>query len=300
MSNATSTADASDPLAALLDGMDRGIEAHLAWNQRLLRCALLRESPGDDVLRPQAHTLCRFGVWLSGQRHQLDTFDEALVHDIVRAHEQMHDAVRLMCECVLQGGPARPADLQVYEREQSRMVTLLNLLREHVAQARTQHDVLTGLPLRHGLDYSFALRCKDARRAQAELWLAMIDIDHFKSVNDLHGHAVGDVALKQVARRLAACMREADALCRFGGEEFLALFLVREPPGVAPLAARLLDAVSAAPIHAPSGVALNLTVTIGLARVRGEDDLARATERADHALLQGKLHGRNRFVLAPD
>lgn len=300
MRTGLSQTTAPDPLEALLEGIDRGIEAHLAWNQRLLRCALLRESPGDEVLRPQAHTLCRFGVWFSGHRHQLDTFDPALVHDIALAHEHMHEAVRRLCDCVLQDRPALPADLQAYEREQSTMVTLLNRLRECVARAATHHDALTGLPLRHGLDYTFALRSKDARRAQAQLWLAMIDVDHFKSVNDVHGHAVGDVALKHVAQRLGACMREADALFRFGGEEFLALFLVCEPPGVGLLAARLLDAVSAAPLRTATGATLNLTVTIGLARVRPDEDLASATERADHALLQGKVHGRNRFVLAPD
>jgi diguanylate cyclase (GGDEF)-like protein len=295
-----SLANASDPLEALLEGIDRGIEAHLAWNQRLLRCALLRESPGDDVLRPDAHTLCRFGMWFSSHRHQLDTFDAALVQDVAQAHQRMHEAVRRMCECVLQEQPATLVDLQVYEQGQSTMVTLLNHLRELVAKAATHHDVLTGLPLRHGLDYTFDLRSKDARRAQAQLWLAMIDVDRFKSVNDTHGHAVGDVALKHVAQRLGACMREADALFRYGGEEFLALFLVREPPGVELLAARLLDAVSAAPMTTASGATLKLTITIGLARVRVDEELASATERADHALLQGKVHGRNRFALAPD
>jgi diguanylate cyclase (GGDEF)-like protein len=300
MRTAPSSANPSGPLEAMLEGIDRGIEAHLAWNQRLLRCALLHESPGDDMLRPQAHTLCRFGIWFASQRVQLDTFDAPLVQNIAQAHQSMHDAVRRMCEGVLQDQAATLADMQAYEHGQSTMVTLLNHLRELVAKASTHHDVLTGLPLRHGLDYAFVLRRKDARRAQATLWLAMIDVDHFKSVNDVHGHAVGDVALRHVARCLGACMREADALFRYGGEEFLALFLVREPPGVELLAARLLDAVRGAPMTTASGATLRLTVTIGLARVREDEELASATERADRALLQGKVHGRNRFVLAPD
>ena len=89
------------------------------------------------------------------------------------------------------------------------MVTLLNELRERVAEAATHQDLLTGLPLRHGLEYAFGLRRKDARRDQAQLWLAMIDVDHFKAVNDSHGHAVGDVALQHVAPRLVGCLRES-------------------------------------------------------------------------------------------
>jgi diguanylate cyclase (GGDEF)-like protein len=292
--------NAARPLETLLDGIDRGIEAHLAWNQRLMRCALLRESPGDDVLKPQAHTLCRFGVWFATHRQQLDSFDAALVQRIAQSHQSMHDAVRRMCERMLLAQPATPEDLQAYEQGQSAMVTQLNALRELVARASTRHDVLTGLPLRHGLEYAFDLRRKDALRAEAKLWLAMIDVDRFKMVNDTHGHAIGDQALQHVAQHLAACMRASDTLIRFGGEEFLALFVVRNPPGSEILAARLLDAVSSAPLVLASGTALRLTVTIGLARVRADEDLAAATVRADHALLQGKVHGRNRYVLAPD
>ena len=293
----TATRPAPD---SLLEGIDRGIEAHLAWNQRLLRCALLRESPGDDVLRPNAHTLCRFGQWFYRHRAQLDTFDAALVQQIDASHQTMHDAVRRLCGSVLHGSTAAAPDLQAYELAQSEMVARLNKLREHVAEAATHRDLLTGLPLRHGLEYTFALRRNDARRAGAQLWLAMIDVDHFKSVNDTHGHGVGDQALRHLARQLGACMRDTDVLIRFGGEEFLALFLVREPPGVEVLAARALEAVGAAPLALASGVTLRLTVTLGLARVRADDDLISATERADHALLQGKMHGRNRYVLAPD
>ena len=290
----------SQTLEALLEGIDHGIEAHLAWNQRLMRCALLRESPGDEVLRPDAHSLCLFGVWFSRHRHALDAFDELRVERIAQAHERMHAAVRLMCNRVLQGRAATAVDLHAYEQGQSAMVTLLNELRERVSEAATHQDLLTGLPLRHGLEYAFGLRHKDARRGEAQLWLAMIDVDHFKSVNDHHGHAVGDIALQHIARCLEACLRETDALFRFGGEEFLALFLVHEPQGVELLAARVVDAVRAAPLTTASGVTLHLTVTVGLARVRADEALASATERADHAMLLGKAQGRGRFVLAPD
>ncbi len=287
-------------LEALLHGIDHGIEAHLAWNQHLLRCALLHEAPGDDVFRPDSHVRCHFGVWFSNHRSELATFGEALVDRIAGAHQDMHDAVRAMCHRVLQGRPAAAADLQAYEQGQDEMVSLLMALRERVAEAATHQDLLTGLPLRHGLEYAFGLRSRDARRDQAQLWLAMIDVDHFKAVNDSHGHAVGDVALQHVAQRLVACLREADALFRFGGEEFLALFLVDGLQDVESLAVRVLDAVSASPLTTASGVTLRLSVTVGLARVRADEDLASATERADQAMLLGKAQGRGRFVLAPD
>jgi diguanylate cyclase len=290
----------SQTLGALLEGIDHGIEAHLAWNQRLLRCALLRESPGDDVLRPNAHLLCRFGVWLASHRHEVGTFGEELVGRIAQAHQSMHDAVRLMCNQVLQGRPAAAADLHAYGHAQSGMVVLLNELRGKIADAETHRDLLTGLPLRHGLEYAYSLRQKDAQRGAAQLWLAMIDVDHFKSVNDNHGHAVGDIALQHIARCLAGCLRQSDALFRFGGEEFLGLFLVHEKQGAEQLAVRVLDAVRTAPLTISSGVTLHPTVTVGLAWTRPDEDFVTATERADHAMLLGKVRARGTFVLAPD
>ncbi len=302
MSEATSSPCSGEPeaLDALLDGINRGIESHLAWNQRLFRCALLRESPGDDVMHLRAHTLCGFGQWLHSHRAQIESIDTALAGHIAASHQAMHDAVRRMCEQLLLGRAASHDDLLVYEQGQSTMVTMLNTLRERVTLATTRLDVLTGLPLRHSLEHMFELRRKDARRGRAMLWVAMIDVDRFKTVNDTHGHAVGDIALQQIARRLAGCMRETDSLFRYGGEEFLAMLMVREPRGVASLAQRLLDAVNTDPVHLPSGSSLKLSVTIGLAQVGANESLAHATERADHAMLQGKERGRNQFVTATD
>jgi diguanylate cyclase (GGDEF)-like protein len=212
----------------------------------------------------------------------------------------MHDAVRRMCEQLLHGEAAEAVDLQAYQQAQSAMVARLNMLRERIGDATMRHDVLTGLPLRHGMAYAFELLRKDARRSSAQLWLAMIDVDHFKRVNDSHGHAVGDLALQHIARLLASCMRGTDALFRYGGEEFLALLVVRAPRDIQVPASRLIDAVSAAPLTIASGATLHLTATVGLACVRVDEDLLRATERADQALLQGKRQGRNRFVVAPD
>lgn len=284
---------------ALLAGLDRGIEMHLAWTQRLLRCALLHERPDDDMLLEDAHCRCRFGQWLSTHRRQLQAFDATLIERIELAHRQMHDAVRELCEQVLARRPARESQLQSYEQGQSSMIGMLYSLRERIDDAAEQHDVLTGLPLRHNLEHIFQLRRHDAQRLGAQLWVAMIDIDRFKRVNDKHGHAVGDLALQHVARRLSSCMRENDALFRYGGEEFLALLLVGEAHDAQRLAERVLDAVRQAPLELHAGDPLKLSVTIGLSRVGPDDTLTGAVERADLAMLQGKQAGRDRYQISP-
>jgi diguanylate cyclase (GGDEF)-like protein len=283
----------------LIDDIDRGIESHLAWNHRLLRFSLLRGQPGDEILAPHGHQLCQLGLWLARIRNELAAFDPALTQAIFAAHEAMHLAVRQLCLRTLQGQPAELADFDAYEQSQNLMVARLHTLRQLIVEASMQHDVLTGLPLRHGVEHAFRQRHEDALRTQRTLWIAMIDADHFKQVNDTHGHAVGDLALRHLAQCMVASLREQDILLRFGGEEFLAMLLTPPGLGVEVAAQRLLDAVRTKPLPLDSGGTLVLGVTIGLARVQATEPLASAIARADQALLLGKAQGRNRYVLAP-
>jgi len=286
-------------LDALLQGIDSGIQAHLAWNQKLLRCALLRKTPGDDMLRPQAHLHCQFGQWFTRERTHLSEFDSGLVSAIDGAHSRMHDAVRVMCNAVLEGRGADPETLTAYEANQSAMIAGLVELRHRVVQFAMREDPLTGLPLRHGLDNLFDMRRKDAHRNGEQLYLAMVDIDRFKVVNDTYGHPVGDEALKHVAQCLRGALRDTDTLVRWGGEEFLVMLLCADGDGAAVLAERLLRKVRQSPLHLAMGPTLNLSVTIGLAGACSDDDLAHAIYKADQALLQGKAQGRDRLVRCP-
>lgn len=286
-------------LDALLEGIDAGIQAHLAWNQRLLRCSLLRKTPGDDMLRPQPHLHCQFGQWFEQARGRLAEFDARLVADIDAAHSTMHDAVQRMCLAVLRGDAADPEALETYERCQSAMMAGLVEMRHRVVQFALREDPLTGLPLRHGMDNVFELRKKDAQRSGENLYLAMVDIDHFKAVNDTHGHPVGDQALRHVSQCLRDSLRDTDTLIRWGGEEFLVMMLCADGDGAAVLCERLLRAVRQSPLDVRTGPRLHLSITVGLAGVCGGDDLAQAVYRADQALLQGKAQGRDRLVRCP-
>ncbi len=288
----------SDELDALIGGIDAGVQAHLAWNHRLLRCALLRESPGDDMLRPEAHTICRFGVWLARERAALEAFDASLTAAIEDSHAAMHQAVRSLCAHNLRGEAAAPSTLKAYEEGQRAMLARLSELRHAMVHASARNDPLTGLPLRHGMPTAFEHCTKDARREGALLFVAMIDIDRFKSVNDSWGHPVGDAALQHVAACLRATLRDNDPLFRFGGEEFLALLRCPDAAAAQDTARRLLQGLRLAPLTVLPGVVLRLTATIGLAEAGANETFESVVARADHALLQGKLHGRDRHVVA--
>jgi diguanylate cyclase (GGDEF)-like protein len=156
-------------------------------------------------------------------------------------------------------------------------------------------DELTSLRNRRAFEKEFATAFSQAQRHGRPLSLAIVDIDHFKTMNDRHGHAAGDLVLRAVAQILEANTRDADIVARVGGEEF-AVLLPDTPIFDAVSVAEKLRAAIATSIVTISGVDHHVTVSIGVActlhsRIFDPQELYRA---ADAALYRAKEHGRNR------
>ncbi|MBV8536234.1 MAG: GGDEF domain-containing protein [Alphaproteobacteria bacterium] len=158
-------------------------------------------------------------------------------------------------------------------------------------------DKLTGLFNRHGFEARFAQALKDGKRSQKAVSVAMFDIDRFKDINDHFGHVVGDSCIAEVARAARAAVRDADAMCRWGGDEFLVLF---DGVGLAEafkLAEKIGDGVAARPFD-HEGQPIKLTVSVGVAQQRPGEGGDRLIARADAALYDAKSRGRQRVAQA--
>lgn len=156
------------------------------------------------------------------------------------------------------------------------------------------HDQLTNLYNRHFLMDVANQKVARAKRHNYALWVLMIDIDHFKSINDTHGHAVGDEVLKAVAEALVQDNRNEDLAARFGGEEFVVVFDPCEDEDAFNKSVRILDAIESLQ---PKGI--NVTISIGMAKILEKDkDFEDLLKRADLALYEAKNNGRNRIEMA--
>lgn len=161
-------------------------------------------------------------------------------------------------------------------------------------------DYLTGLPNRRTLVEMGLQRFGQARASAASdgFGLAIVDIDHFKRINDEHGHEMGDVALKHVAGRLQSACRGAELPARQGGEEFVVLFENLQLHDAQAAGERLRQAVAQTPFTA-GDLVLPLTVSIGMAMLRADDThFDSLLSRADAALYAAKAAGRNRVEVA--
>ena len=170
---------------------------------------------------------------------------------------------------------------------------------EQIRQLAT-HDDLTGLLNRRAMLDRMQLEQHRSLRSGSPLLIAQLDIDHFKAVNDTHGHAAGDLVLQSFADTVRRNVRDTDVLARWGGEEFVLLLCDTPAADAVTLMERLRQAVQAMQVPVPqSGGPITVTVSIGLARHTPADPLAGTLERADRALYAAKAGGRNRVVPAP-
>ena len=170
---------------------------------------------------------------------------------------------------------------------------------EQIRQLAT-HDDLTGLLNRRAMLDRMQLEQRRSLRSGSPLLIAQLDIDHFKAVNDTHGHAAGDLVLQSFADTVRRNVRDTDVLARWGGEEFVLLLCDTPASDAVTLMERLRQAVQAMQVPvAQGGQPITVTVSIGLARHTPADPLAGTLERADQALYAAKAGGRNRVVPAP-
>lgn len=162
---------------------------------------------------------------------------------------------------------------------------------ERAMEKAANTDFLTGLANRRHFQTVFELEAAQARRHRRPLTLLLVDLDHFKSINDTHGHETGDIVLRQAAQRMVEGTRRQDVVGRIGGEEFALLLPGISEEQAMPLAETLRRALADRPMRS-----IRVTASIGLAQMEPGDDWTSLFARADGRLYAAKSDGRNRTV----
>lgn len=277
--------------------LDEAIDMHIEWTRRAFRCAVLNELPEPTMMHEDAHLLCNFGQWLYSNKDKFEYFNLEKTLQLDSTHQKMHDSIRQIFLHVSTDKRVNSLLLDQFEQSQSELITLLNYFKTKFIANALQYDSLTGLPLRYGLNEKFAYMSKSIQQNHRLFFLALMDIDHFKRVNDTHGHQVGDQALVHIAKLLKATMRETDHLYRFGGEEFLVLFEAESLASAKQFSQRLNQALRDHPLPLKNDKTLQLRMTIGVALVQANETFDDVLERADQALYTGKQAGRDRYIM---
>ncbi|MBI5039738.1 MAG: GGDEF domain-containing protein, partial [Gammaproteobacteria bacterium] len=173
---------------------------------------------------------------------------------------------------------------------------LRNALLYRDALALAQKDALTGICNRAALDESLHAEVNLAGRHRTPLSIVVFDIDHFKSINDRHGHSQGDIAIKAVVESAQHCARSTDMLFRYGGEEFVMILRNTTLNGARLLADRIRRKVEKLECQGKRKP-ITMTVSAGVATLESGETAQKLFERADTALYAAKNSGRNRVCV---
>lgn len=201
--------------------------------------------------------------------------------------------------CDIVQKPFHPAELLARLEVHVRLRRLQAELREKNAtlERLSTTDAVTGLRNRRYVGEFLSLEALRATRYHTPLSVMMLDIDHFKRVNDGHGHRVGDVVLQVIADTLRSTLRATDLAGRYGGEEFLVVLPQTDLAGAETLGERVREAIEATEIEIGAASSLSVTVSIGIAELGDAGGgIESLVERADAALYAAKDAGRNRVA----
>lgn len=172
-------------------------------------------------------------------------------------------------------------------------------LRQRLEELQTMamHDPLTGIANRRFVEINLAARLEELKRYGFDFSILFIDADHFKMINDTHGHAIGDRILKMISATVANSLRSFDIIGRWGGEEFVVLLINPKKEDLFNLADRLRRLIESSTLTLDNGEVLKVTVSIGATAAQKGDTVDALIERADKLMFESKRRGRNRVSL---
>ena len=252
------------PADILLTGIEVGAVTGLEV------CWALKSNPETESI----HTIV---ITASGQERRLEESLDAGADDFIRK-------------------PVNMTELRARLRAASRLVRMQKQFRQ-----LAETDALTGAANRRAFMHCLEMETEQARRHGSAVSVVMIDLDHFKLVNDTHGHAIGDRVLIQTVKAVQKCLRDRDMLGRLGGEEFAVVLHNATLEQAAIAAERIRKAIEAMQICNDSGEVVPVTTSLGVSAAAVENGLDTPESlllAADEALYEAKHSGRNRVVLA--
>ena len=240
-----------------------------------------------------------FGLWFKHKGHPVFNKDPQsdTVVALITACDTAVEALQRS-----RGGDspeARTGLLRQLHSNATQIKQLTQSMFEKMTELESGRDELTHLLNRRFLSTVLRREVALSGRGRKSFSITMVDVDHFKAINDLHGHAAGDLALQSVAAVLLRNLRVSDYAFRYGGEEFLLLLVETDVEKARMIGERIRREIANENVRLPGGESLKLTVSVGVAPHTGHPDYARTLAAADAALYRAKALGRNRVEVSP-
>ncbi|OSQ46839.1 diguanylate cyclase [Thalassospira alkalitolerans] len=285
-------ADAERDILAELDkALSEHISLMLGWCRHLVLPAGKPETSVHD--HTEDHD-CDFGAWYALNRHNR-LIDQPAVHALAATHEQLHASAKRLLDGYDIDGDVDEAEFEMMSLRAESFFAQLRRLERAFRTARSDVDPLTGTYNRQTMLGDLSNERERSVRTDTPTAIALVDLDHFKLVNDTYGHQSGDLVLQSVAGILQSHVRPFDKVYRYGGEEFLICLPNADMKQCARVLERLRRVIEASPVTLTDGSILPVTASIGAAPMTKTRTIEQIIEKADQALYAAKEGGRNKI-----
>jgi diguanylate cyclase len=272
------------------------LQAHALWIERIHTILICRIPPDAEEIEADGHLRTALGQWLADEHNEFLSRhpDYAAAVD---QHRQVHILARGLCAAVGQGRPILADEYKTFADGISRLDHSLEALVKELWDLLRYTDPLTGIATRYAMLPRLREEHQRVQRTGLISSICMVDLDHFKQINDTYGHQAGDLVLHAVSGYLVDNLRRYDQVCRYGGEEFVLMLPNTPPQQAVPIVDRLRSGIASLVVRLDDGTEVKVTASIGVAALSVDQPIGASIEDADRAMYAAKRAGRNRVHL---
>lgn len=284
-----------EQMRTALKELEQAVYNHEQWAEGLYGTLICRLMPDRRDVGDAPHRICRFGQWYYRTGSvALERFPG--IAEIGLEHEHMHQYAATLLRSSVDGVPISIRDYERFVSALKRLRLEIATVQREIGDALYSIDPLTGTPGRVGMLTKLREQHELVKRRVHACTIAMMDLDHFKAVNDTYGHAVGDRVLVAFARYVMMHLRPYDKMFRYGGEEFLICLPDTDLQAGHNILDRFREELASLPHEADGKGTFHVTVSFGLTLLDPDIPVEQCIDRADKALYVAKGAGRNRSV----
>ena len=273
--------------------LGRALDSDREWAAKFQAMLVCRIKPKAADLKAGSHKKTVFGRWYAGQVN-----DKLSNHPgfaaVGKNSERMHDRARDLACMVRDGADIKPANYQAYVKSVDHFRSSLRKMLSEAWDVLRYTDPLTGVMTRTAMQIRIEEEQERVRRSGQPCSIGMMDLDHFKSVNDTHGHQAGDKVLETVANYVKGNLRRYDQVFRYGGEEFVILLPNTTTANAKKILDRLRRSIKRRAVKIGKNKTLHVSASFGVAELLPDNPIKEFLELADQALYTAKKAGRNR------
>ena len=287
----------NEQLILIIDKIDQAASSHNQWYKKLLRVFISNVAPDPADLKPEAHKFCDFGKWYESYSDKKFIKENSAFISLDKTHCNVHLKAKKLLHYITNKSPIPIDKWDQFDLEVDKMRAEFKLLRNEISERIQNQDPLTGAKTRASMLTTLQEHYALFQRGKQNCALVMMDLDHFKRINDTYGHSSGDKVLITVVDCVKKTLRPYDSIYRYGGEEFLIFMPDTNLEQAQVVAERLRVGIAEQRIpFEQHKTEVQVTASFGVTVFTELRTVEEAIDLADAAIYKAKAAGRNKVI----